>query len=388
MGRGQRNGPAAVPSDPIRVLHVLGGAGIGGVETFVKNTAESIDRERFDLSVCVIGPEGPLTDDLGGLDVPVLCLGPQRFGPASVMRFQRWLRQRRPHVLHANVGGRRVRWLARSLTRSAVICHVHGPAEGFAQRFQARDPGLRPWIGRTYGDASDLVLTCSRWLRDTISEIAPEMKPPCRALPYGIDASAAPCGLEARMRARSEHRLPADAPVIGFVGRFCRQKGIEHLGRIASQWLGDEDTGHFLAIGDGPLEPILRALRDAHGDRVRLLGPRRDVHAILPGLDLMLLTSRWEAFGIVNLEAMAAGVPVVAFDVDGVGEVLSQGTSGVLVPSGDEAAMLTAVRRLVADPEERTRMGRAGRERVLRSFTLSQMARELSDHYRRLLADG
>jgi len=361
---------------------VLGGAGAGGVETFVRNVCATIDREHFEPHVCIIGAEGPLCDDLRMLDVPFTCLGSHRMGPAATLRFARWQRSVRPHVLHANVGGYRLRWLAKTLAASAVICHVHGPADELAGRFQDRDPELRPWIERTYGRAADLVLTCSDWLRETIGQIAPVLASSCHTLPYGIDAVASPFGPEYRVVARSAHGLPLDVPVIGFVGRFAPQKGIEHLARVADQWLDEERAGHFVAVGGGPLAPALRALQDRHGQRVHLLGPRRDVNAILPGFDLMLLTSRWEAFGIVNLEAMAAGVPVVAFEIDGVPEVIENGTTGLLVPRGDESAMLRAIRELFADPARRAHMGQAGRATVLQRFSLSQMAQRISDHYR------
>jgi glycosyltransferase involved in cell wall biosynthesis len=120
----------------------------------------------------------------------------------------------------------------------------------------------------------------------------------------------------------------------------------------------------------------------------QLSGPRRDVPDLLARSDVFALASRSEGGPISILEAMAAGLPVVASDVGGVRELVADGATGLLVPAGDPDALAAALQRLRADPELRRRLGAAGRERVAERFTLSALrtahlelyARELARH--------
>jgi type III pantothenate kinase len=104
----------------------------------------------------------------------------------------------------------------------------------------------------------------------------------------------------------------------------------------------------------------------------------------MQAFDVLIVPSEWEAFGIVSIEAQAAGVPVVAFDVDGLRESLSDGVTGVLVPHRDTLAMAEAVAELLADPARRTAMGAAGVQLVAERFSAEGMVSQLAQIYGRL----
>jgi glycosyltransferase involved in cell wall biosynthesis len=369
---------------PIRVLYVLGTAGVGGVETFVRGIAGTINRERFEISVCVVGCEGELSSELRQKGVPVMCLGSDHFGLQAMCRFHVWVQNCRPHVLHANVGGRRIRWLARGAGCRKIICHCHGPSDDLAESVRCSDPRVRSTLNNAYGVSSDLVLACSGWLGSRLSSIVPNLSRRIRVLHYGVNAEAIPCGETARMRIRKQLGVPSHVLVLGFVGRFVPQKGIGELRRVAAAWLEREPQGRFLAIGDGPLRSMLDDLRGSYTDRVYLAGARSDATTLLAAMDVMVLTSKWEAFGIVNLEAMAAGIPLVAFDIDGVHEAIGHGRTGVLVAPGDVDAMGASVDALMRSPLERTAVGEAGRSTVQQEFSLRKMVDVLGAIYERL----
>lgn len=159
--------------------------------------------------------------------------------------------------------------------------------------------------------------------------------------------------------------LSADGLVVGGIGRLREQKGWEVLGEAARLLAASHPSVRVVVVGDGPLHaPLARAGLD-------LLGARDDAAALGGAFDVLAVPSRFEAFGLVAVEAMHAGVPVVASDVDGLPEVL--GDTGVLVPPEDPAALHAALAALLDDPDRRARLGQAGRARALRLFSPAAM---------------
>jgi glycosyltransferase involved in cell wall biosynthesis len=141
-------------------------------------------------------------------------------------------------------------------------------------------------------------------------------------------------------------------------------------------------------VGDGPERERVEdeLARYSLDRRVRLLGERGDVPELLADADVFLLASRSEGLPLSVIEAMAAGLPVVASDVGGLRELVRDGETGTLVPPGDPAALANALRPLVADRELRRCFGSAGRERAKGLFDLSGFRRAHLELYRRELA--
>ena len=140
-------------------------------------------------------------------------------------------------------------------------------------------------------------------------------------------------------------------------------------------------------LGDGPLRSDLerRATRLREGVAVRFHGFRDDLPAVLPAADLVALSSRREGMPLALIEAMAAGVPVVATAVGGVPELVIQGKTGLLVPDGDSGSLAFALGRVLSDLQLARRLGIAGRRRALERHGLDRVVREHAELYRRLL---
>lgn len=153
-------------------------------------------------------------------------------------------------------------------------------------------------------------------------------------------------------------------PTLVFAGRLARQKSLD----VALRALQECDGVELVLAGDGPERPGLEALaRDLGVDsRTRFLGaqPRETVFELLTAADAALLSSSWENFPHAVVEGLAAGTPVIATDVGGVGEVLTDGVNGLLVPVQDSAALAAAIKRFFADEEMRGRLRAASRTSV------------------------
>ena len=196
-------------------------------------------------------------------------------------------------------------------------------------------------------------------------------------------AAAPPTTPDQQLRKRAELGVSADEPLVGMVARLARQKGCEHYLRVARRVLDKMPSTRFVLVGEGELEERLRGMADELrlGDRFLFLGHRDDADEIYWALDLFVLTSLWEGLPYVVMEAMAAGLAVVATDVPGTRDIVRDDATGYLVDPEDEADMAERIMELLADPERGKRMGRLGKERVARRFTRDRFIREIEALY-------
>jgi glycosyltransferase involved in cell wall biosynthesis len=314
---------------------------------------------------------------------------------ATTARIWRWLRRVRPDIVNAHTPkggllGMIGAWLARVPVR---VYHMHG-----LPLMTATGPRrlLLRWAEQVSCLLAHQVICVSPSLRAAaIAEglcPARKMKVLHHGSINGVAAESAfdPERLGAETRAATRRRLgiPLDAEVIGFVGRVVVDKGMIELVR-AWQDLRVERPGlHLLVVGPfeeqdplpAEIEQLLR--EDA---RVHLTGMIVDTPPMYAAMDVVVLPSYREGFGIVAIEAAAMELPMVATEVPGCVDAVENGVTGTLVPVRDSAALTDACRRYLADPALRRRHGRAGRRRVLREFRQEDVWGNLYEEYMRLI---
>lgn len=166
--------------------------------------------------------------------------------------------------------------------------------------------------------------------------------------------------------------LPTGAVAIGYVGRFETRKGIWELVEAWPRVAAAVPNAYLVIVGWDAVDGKFRAALEG-APRVRWLGFRRDVPAVMKALDLLVAPSHYEGFGLVLVEAMAAGTPAVATRVSSLPEIVTDGIEGLLVPSKDSDALADALIRLAQEPESRARMGAAGQARAGRCYTQERM---------------
>jgi glycosyltransferase involved in cell wall biosynthesis len=192
---------------------------------------------------------------------------------------------------------------------------------------------------------------------------------------------------ERRARKRTWH-IPPDAVVIGFVGRIVRDKGIHELGAAWRALRVRYPNLHLLLVGDAePTDPI-DAQTDSmlrRDERVHRTGHQDDVAPLYAMMDLFVMPSYREGFGVSNVEAAALSVPVVATRIPGCVDSVADGTTGTLVPPRNAEALTEAIVRYLDDPGLRRLHGEAGRRRVLAEFVPPRIWSELAGLYRSVL---
>lgn len=193
------------------------------------------------------------------------------------------------------------------------------------------------------------------------------------------------------LSARRELEIPSSAPIIETVAALIPQKGVSDLLLAAKHVLAHRPDAIFLIVGDGPLASTLQQQAKDLGicSACRFTGLRSDVHRLMALADVVAVPSVWEEpAGLVVIEAMAAGRPVVATRVGGIPEYMQDGTTGILVEPRNPEQLAHALLKLMDSPDLARLMGQAGRERASQRFSMDQWVAETLDFYEHELAEA
>lgn len=359
------------------------GLDVGGTEAHVLELASRIDRSKFDVLVCSLKPVGRLGSELHARGIRVVSLnGAGKFDLRVIGRLWSVLRREQPDVVQAFLFWANVVALlcGRILRSFSVISSYHDEvvSEGWVNRV----------IDRTTMKWATHIVCCSEAVRRSVEQRIGGGKNNFAIIPFGVDTGwfREPRGISGRTIA-----LQHELPVIGTVCRLVEpKKGLKYLLEAVAQL--EQEAGkpvcQVLLVGEGPAEQSLRALSKRLGisARVAFAGVRRDIPEVLSLLNIFILPSLYEGFGIAILEAMAAGKPVVATMVGGIPEFVVSGQSGLLVPPGDAPALARAIKQLLDEPEKARAMGRQGQEHVTKHYSIESVVRQHEQLYELCLA--
>lgn len=342
---------------------------VGGAERVLQALAEDLPGEGFSVRVGCLRAAGPVGEELRSAGVPVdEQIAPSPRSPLSTLRVARYLSTHQAAIVylldHSNTlwhGRLAAAWLG-----LPQICAIHRtrradgtPSLGFADRL----------LGRL----SQSVIAVSAGHAQHLGEFEGVSSGQIEIVYNGVDPN---CFQTARNGARERFGLPGDGFLWGMVAALRPEKNHE----LALRVLARADRTSLVIVGEGQRGTVLRELADRLGveDRVHWLGQVDDVPSLLPGLDVVALSSHpaVETFPMCLLEAMASSRPVLATRVGSLDEMVVDGKTGYLVGAGDEDEFLRKLEALRDDPGLRSMMGIAGRERVESQFTRRRMVGE------------
>lgn len=360
-----------------RVAYVIGELGKGGAEYQLYELLRGLDGTRFEAEVFALATGGYWAAPIRDLGVPVHEMAAA--GSADVGRLRRLraaLRAFDPHVLHT------VLWSGNSYGRLAAI-GLRIPVVITAERNVIARPAWQVAIERFLDRWTDLYLVNSRAIATGLvrRERLPATK--MRVVYNGIDLARMPPFVLDRAAARTSAGFDPGRRLVAQVGRLEPQKDYPTFLAAAERIAAATPDVDFLVVGEGALRAELE--RTAHrlgfAARVRFLGLRHDVPALLAGVDVLTLTSRWEGLPNIVIEAMATGAVAVATDVGGCRELLTPGETGFLLPPGTPDAVAGAVLDVLRAPELATRLATAARRRIESEFSVEAMVRKTTAVY-------
>jgi glycosyltransferase involved in cell wall biosynthesis len=273
------------------------------------------------------------------------------------LRFWRFLQTQRVAIVHLHYGGRFVRWLVRRATGAKTIVHIHALPEHAGRPACVRITGV------------DLVVADS-------SAAANRVRGARTRVVYAGTAAADD-------ESKAVASIAGQPVIIGVACRLVPVKGIADLLRAAAILRREGADIRVEIAGDGIERARLENLAGRLGiaDVVSFLGWRDDLPMVMKRWHLFAQPSLRECFGISILEAMAAGLPILATAVGGIPELVENGSSGLLVAPKDPVGLADGLRALVLDPALRRRMGDAGHSRAHAEFSMGRMVSEMTDVY-------
>jgi len=362
-----------------RILQIIPTLDRSGAEKQLVLLAAGLPRDEFDVHVCAITRGGPLAADLAEAGIPYTVIGKRwKLDARTLWELRRHVQRLRPAVIHS--------WM--------FAANAYGQAAGMACGVPHLVAGYRcldPWKSATqFAVDRSIARRCSRLVANSpgvrdfyVRHGLPAEK--FRVIANGVPAAGPSASTRGQMLA--ELGLPEQSRLIGLVGRLWPQKRIKDAIWSADLLKVIRDDVHLLIIGDGPHRRRLLRFREqvVIRDRVHFLGHRSDVPRIMPHFDVLWSTSAYEGQSNAVMEAMAAGVPVVATDVPGTRDLVAADQTGYLVPVGDRARIARCTNKLLNDPALAAEFGRAGRRRMLEHFSVQAMIEAHAAMYRELL---
>jgi glycosyltransferase involved in cell wall biosynthesis len=364
------------------VVHYVDSNTYGGCEALILLLLSGLDRNAW--RPMLFHHESPgierLLTEAASLGIPCRAVPriTNRNLPAALTRFARELRRAQTSVFHMHLnwalGCRYATTAALAARVPAVVATAHLCSPVSDVRFGGIRQRLRTALVDRYVAVSRGMTGC---LRNTLG--IPDAK--IRVIQNGIDVAAFRRPCDPAVRAFLSDGT--NRPVVFTPARLHSQKGHIYLLEAAVH----VPDALFVFAGDGEerarLEDRARQLHIA--DRVRFLGNRQDVPALLACCDVFVLPSLYEGLPLSVLEAMAAGRPVVATSISGTDEAVIDGVTGLLVPPADPGALASALNRLLTDSELAARLASAGRAAVDEKFSSDVMVRSTAQLYEELL---
>ena len=356
----RRAGPRA---GPLRLAFLFQYFEPGGLERMVLTLATGLLERNTVVWAVAYQKDGPLRSifETAGVRTHFFAEGEGRH-PTFPLRLARWLHQQDIELLHSHhLGPYLYGGLASGLAGIPLV-HTEHSRELYA-------PLRYRLIGRSMDLLSSLVVVTpelARWRREQFGQSA-------RVIPNGVEIPPLP-DAAARHQARLALGLPEEALAIGCIARLSAEKNHQALLSAMERLIRELPAARLILAGDGPertrIEEQIQKLRLS--GHVHLLGYRADIEKLLPGLDLVALSSRREGLPLALLEAMARGIPAVATAVGGIPDLLKDG-GGVLVPPEDSAALGGALLELGRDAGARARLGQQARALIEQKYSRGQM---------------
>jgi glycosyltransferase involved in cell wall biosynthesis len=367
----------------LKVLQVVHALHIGGAERVVVSIASHLDRTRFDIEVLCVNGLGVLAEEISRQGIRVSRVG----------EGQRWKLARLASLRKA------------ILDSGADVVHTHGmPAllnVGMSRAFGA----LPPWIHtyhfgnyphidlkyllgeRFFSRLTTRLVAVSDHQRESVIRHLGVPSTRIETVVNGVGANPHAASDKSRTAIRAELGIAPDDILVGCIAVLSKQKGIPYLLRAASNIVARIPKARFVVVGGGPWQQQLEQEASSLGLKrpaFMFAGWRNDALAILPALDVFVLPSLWEGLPIVVLEAMASTRAIVVTDVGDNSKVIDHGESGLVVPSGDAAALENAIVQLILDPVLRQSCAESAYATYSERFTIQSMVQQYERIYDRV----
>jgi glycosyltransferase involved in cell wall biosynthesis len=373
----------------MRVAYIVHGFGVGGIERCVAHLANHLDRERFQPLIIALTRNGAAADWIERDDVPIVEINKRTTNdPMVVLGLARVLREYNVDIVHSHNWGTLIetsvarRW-------AGVPCHVHTEhGQGLHERVGSLKGRLRRQATYWAFNRADAVVVCAESVRPLVTARSGFPESRIRFLPNGVeDPLERPINVQPT-ELRRQLGISEEALIVGSIGRVVDVKDFPTAVAAIGLLQNERVSVHLVIVGDGPnVKPLQDRIRDLGlTDRVHLVGWHTNIADWLRLFDVYINCSRSEAMSMGILEAMAAGLPIVATDVgDNRYLVAGDNPCGITVGKENPAGLADALAEILRNNVGRRQYAEAARRRYEETYTTARMSQRHEMLYERLL---
>lgn len=364
-----------------RVLHVIDHLGCGGAQDIVSNILQYGSIQTFSYYCCALHGPGVIGEELRNLGFLISYFAKNKKNIAKIInKYCKNVLEIKPHVINFHLEASILLGLAFTVRRCKIVVTIHALKSQLPRWFNTlfaclikRADGIVVEDQVSFREISDLGFPVNR----------------IRYIPLGTDFPERLVSFKrTKGNVRRELGLPMEAPLILNVARLHPRKGQALLLQAFRQVLEHYPQTRCIIVGDGPEREPLRRLAHQLGldHAVILIGERRDLERFYLDADLFVMSAVDEAMGVVVCQAMAAGLPVIAFEAGSVREIVTNGVTGILVPVGDVKALAEKIIEVLTYLDKyRLTMGQAASQLIARKYSAKVMVRRYEKFYQNLL---
>jgi glycosyltransferase involved in cell wall biosynthesis len=376
----------------MKILYVIDNLEFGGGERGFLQIIKGLDKDKYTIHTAS-KPDGEFGKKLVemGIHLEPVNMG-NRFNLFTILKLARIIRKESVNIVHSQ-GARAdffTRLAVKFTRRSNLVSTIQMPVERYDVSI------LRKKIYRMFDRFSercvDRFIVVSESLKKTLID---DHRIPLNKVikiynGVELDAYKPDVFCQASSEIRKKLRIKNEIFVIGAIGRMVWQKGFEYLIEAASNVIKEYPEARFLIVGEGPLKGKLKVKSEKLRveNKVIFTGFQTDIKEILSAIDILVIPSLLEGFPMITLEAMAMAKPIIATNIDGITEQITDGINGILIPPKDPSAMAQAIITLINNREKAKAMGLAARKKVEQEFSVEKMIKDTEKVYLSLVGNN
>jgi len=369
----------------IKILYLIDSLNIGGAQKHLISLISHLDKKKYDIHLCAF-KSGPLTKEVKKLNIPFKILDqvrkPKIFGLNNFFSLLKFMKHKKFDIIDT--------LLFASTTWGIFTAKLSNISYRIAERRNLnhilKNKKRRLLFLRFVNLFTDKIIVVSEAVKNCVikQEKLDPMKTKC--IYNGVNLKEFDIKIN-QSKEKAKLGIKNNDKIIGVVARLVKEKDYFTLIKAFKQVNDKIKNSKLIIVGDGPLKENLEKYVKKQNleNNIKFLGKRTDIPKLIKIFEIFILSSLTEGFPNVVLEAMAASKQVVATNVGGIPEVVINGKTGILVPPTNPEALANTIIKLIKNPKLREKMGKAGRKRVEKYFTIKKMVKEYEKVYDRLV---
>lgn len=379
----ERTGVILENNKSVPIIYVALSLDIGGLERIIVDLVKKLDKNKFKPIVCCLCKKGVLANEIEKFGIDVIELEKKRgIDYYATIKLARILREKRIQIIHShNINAHIHSFLAAKIANTPIIITTkHGAGLPFKNSLSKM-----LWT-KSINLFTDRIVTVSEDIKNILLNDGNINPNKITTIINGINIENYSREIDTRKKKR-EIGISDEDLIIGNVARLSREKGHNILLEAFSIVLKEVSNARLVLVGDGPLRKNLEDKAKELGiiNKINFLGFRHDINELLKIFDVFVLPSITEGISLALLEAMSAGLPIVATNVGGNPEIVIDGQTGLLVPPNDPYSMSKAILKVMDDKNFAKQMGLAGKALAQKQFSIEAMVSQYEQLYQNIL---